>query len=442
MSAKWETFVSEYRSLLQERLRHSTKPDERIVPWVWVASKLADVLSEFPSGVTKSVIMSELELHWNLRRSLNSTSTSSKFAGLASIWSQSASSKEGIMMEATVKDFKQLPDTKNILLTICDLQMQESTGEILGPSFQMFLHHKFHEFTTESCELRELLSNRGIRFSLDGISEFGNRQRVMPTENMVFLLDETSPADRSFISNTFQDSLPFSEQSYLINRRDIYLLLEVVIVDVAVKVRNELGECDSVCKSVYLRHLSSGKQAILELWNDKKIIGDMIMRGDVIALWRPHISSCQSDEVRFQYGLDTFIFLVLRQKTGGDGENAASADEQDRLTLSTEPPNISNIRLRLDSDIGFHLFGIVSRILPNAPLSYGNGHISDRYGLRLSNGIHTVDVTLWDEVGRSCRHLVEGDIILVQNLRCVPAQSHGHTSVMGSKDLGTSIVCS
>lgn len=137
----FEECVTSLRNYIQDRTNGKCIP-----PWNWLFIKLASLLSRYPSGITKAIILAEIQQSWNQH---------SQFQGLleeqrarkVSVDSVFESRRIGYesILEAAVENIETVPDTHTKIAILRDSTRGRNT---LG----MYLHQKLYQLNESSVK--------------------------------------------------------------------------------------------------------------------------------------------------------------------------------------------------------------------------------------------------------------------------------------------------
>ena len=166
--------IDELRCYLKSRTNGTCCP-----PWSWLAAKLASLLSKFPSGVTKAIILAEIQQSWNnynLHQGRFESSRRRKTT-IDSICESKHCAQEAIL-EARIEAVECIPGTHTKVATLRD--------RIEGRySIDMYLHQKF-------CQVEKALLKHKVRFASCRLLQSSTNQklRLLPSENAVIVLED------------------------------------------------------------------------------------------------------------------------------------------------------------------------------------------------------------------------------------------------------------
>ncbi|KAI7903876.1 uncharacterized protein BX663DRAFT_505541 [Cokeromyces recurvatus] len=435
------------------------------IPWSWIAVRVAEILSEYPTGLTETVLLSMLEVMWEKTFIKRSNGFDKNFSTIQAVYE--SNTDETFILEVTVKSWKLLPGSKNYQITVID---EANIREL-----DIYMHPKFNHWITYQCSdnNKNLFLNRKIRMicppkvntpilSKHKDKDFPRKYRVAiipPTQLILIMLDRN---DKNFVHQEFPDKI-----------RDIHkkhacqLWLKIIHVEHTVhtsSARIDPGEAPKAQKTnLYLVDMSSDSVSIiLSLYDQLTKLVSMFRRNDYIGLYYPSRQKGTEDIV-FECSNETVIFLMSEkeaQEAGLAKTNLMSYIES-QPSFSTPKNDImerdeegfmdcSNYLSRIYvKDLTYcmlnvTLFGKVTGLANCNPFikTNDNGEVQkmNRYALKIADSTGTMDITLWEDAGRDSRKIRSGQYILLDSL----VTSHKYTAgdkqvwyVNGSSVCGT-----
>jgi hypothetical protein len=171
-------FVETIDKLLSEfQQRLGTKTS---IPWGWFFTKLATLLSRYPTGVTKAIMFSELECAWRKIEKLQAKGGMHSADSLRSIVLSKHLSPQAVF-EVFLKEVKIVEGTHTRIAVI-----EESSAES-SFSMEMYLHQKLY------AEVDEIMAN-GSKLRFTGCRLFDGRRkkslRLLPSGSFVVLVND------------------------------------------------------------------------------------------------------------------------------------------------------------------------------------------------------------------------------------------------------------
>ena len=151
------------------------------VPWGWFFTKLAALLTRYPTGVTKAIMFSELECAWRKIEKLQAKGGINSADSLRSIVLSKHLSPQAVF-EVFLKEVNVVEGTHTRIAVV---EENESTAES-SFTMEMYLHQKLY------AEVDEIMAN-GYKLRFTGCQLFGGRRkkslRLLPSESFVVLVN-------------------------------------------------------------------------------------------------------------------------------------------------------------------------------------------------------------------------------------------------------------
>ncbi|KAI8647937.1 hypothetical protein BD408DRAFT_449028 [Parasitella parasitica] len=339
------------------------------IPWSWVAVSIANVLSEYPTGLTDTVLLS---IYYN--------------------------------------------EAKNREL---DIYMHPKFNEWItysNENLQFFTNRKIRIICPPKANAPILNKYKD--------ASIARRYRVAsipPTELLLIMLDRN---DRTFV----QQELPHRIKD--ISKSTTYRLwLKVIHVEVIIHTTptpnlDPSGESKSQRTDIFLVDMSSDSApVVLSLYDKQTKLASIFRRNDYIGLYKPVLKRGPSQDIAFEYASDTVIFLMPEK----EAQEASLA----KINLSTLPSQDDVFSYATDPkrDIAEHLvhrmlnvtlLGKVVGLANNNPFikqaEGGTSQKMDRYAIRIADPTGRMDITLWEDAGRDSRKLRVGQYVLLEHL--------------------------
>ena len=160
----------------QQRLGKSTN-----IPWGWLFTKLLALLTRYPSGITKAILLCELECAWKKIEKFQSKAAVHGTDSLRTIALTQQLSHEGIL-EVFLQNVHVVGGTNTkvgVIAETCD-----ATGCF---TLQMYLHKKIYDKVDQIME-----HNFKLRFTGCRIFHGRNKHsmKLLPSDNFVVLVDQ------------------------------------------------------------------------------------------------------------------------------------------------------------------------------------------------------------------------------------------------------------
>lgn len=306
--------------------------------------------------------------------------------------------------------------------------------------------------------------------------------RLLPTEAMIIQLNESSPTDCGFLQKEFSNDRledlfkPYrqpTQQSQSQARSDYKLLVKIMHINPPEPARAYRRFRK---QTILVNDLSISQNVCFTLWDDQVHLAALLKKGDMLALYRPYVNTDFANKVHvnsasvkdnnnniaddsdtsglfLEYGSCTVLF-VIPQST-----SAVTKMDASQLPLSTQ--DITTNQLRddegvfdyrtcflnrtrisdiLPQSIHFSVLGRIIALSGNMPHFNENGKRQDRYCLRVQDETGTVDITLWESLGRATASFDLGQLVYLENLKITDKKKEdGVCYVVGMREMDTKV---
>ncbi|KAI8992086.1 hypothetical protein BDF20DRAFT_904391 [Mycotypha africana] len=418
------------------------------IPWSWVAVNVAETLSQYPTGITMTVLLSILELKKHCLFIYC-------FSSIQAVYDSTAA--EYFLLEVKTKSWEKSSVTDDSNMRDLDLYMH--------PKYNRWITYRVECGQQENHSQLLFFKDRKIRMicppkaNSPVINRYEDttlprRYRVAlipPTELLLIMLNRN---DKEFVLKEFPHKIKHIYDPDLSNNKSfeagLSLWLKIIHVEVVVHqnptpnlllASNDDGRMTKAQRTdLYLIDMSSDcMPVVLSLFDDQTQLASIFKRNDYIGIYRPvmqnqqqqqsDIPSSQPQEVILELGGETVIFL-MPEKEAQDA-NLAKVNlatqiiDESQGTVKTDPKNEITER----DEEGFmdcssympriYVKDLVHRMLNVTLLGKVIGLANnkmDRYALRIADNTGVMDVTLWEDAGRESRKLRLGQYILLDRL--------------------------
>ncbi|CAO3650509.1 unnamed protein product [Mucor hiemalis] len=263
---------------------------------------------------------------------------------------------------------------------------------------------------------------------------------IPPTEDLIIMLNRQ---DKLFVQEEFSDrikDIKNTDNSYK-------LWLKIIHVEQVSHISTKKSatvDGKKRCRTdVYLIDMSSDcSKAILSLYDNQSELLSVFRRNDYIGFAHPSIQSARGEgqEALFEYSSDSVIFLMPEKEAQEAGlaktnltsmieeeedesisdttkKDIVERDEEDFMNCSSYQPRIQ-IKDLSHRMLNVTLYGKVVALADNNPFIKQNetGKPMDRFALRIADSTGTMDITLWDTIGRGTRKFKIGQYVLLDQL--------------------------
>ena len=333
----FEECVTSLRKYVQERTNGKCVP-----PWNWLFIKLASLLSRYPSGVTKAIILAEIQQSWNLHSQFQGRldGQQARKVSVDSVFESRHIGYESIL-EAVVDSIETVPGTHTKIAVLRDPHKRKNT---LG----MYLHQKLYQLQATSVK------NLTLRFTSCRLiqgksrSSAGPKVHLLPSENVVILCreDELARFEKfSSLEGIIENPFPHYGHNIKVEVADLGFEEAVHFANGQTSIKRFVKVVDS-----------DGVHANLCLWDEQLSIANLFKEGDTLAIQQPFVVPNQEEMFLIEYGPATVIFcishdpeqeIVPSQISSTQGTPVSvTKDSQGMLDYSTFPEQIffSDIR--------------------------------------------------------------------------------------------------
>ncbi|RCI06743.1 hypothetical protein CU098_013642 [Rhizopus stolonifer] len=350
------------------------------IPWSWVATNVARILIEYPTGLTHVILYSILELQWEKNFLKKFKGFDSEFSTIQAVYD--CRKADTFLLEVKVTQWVPIPQSTIFKVTVSDA----------GREMDLLMHPKFSEWIESG-----FLQNKNLRMVCppkinSPVKSEDRRLRtalIPPTELLLIMLNRE---DRVFVQSRFKTKL-----------RDSTDLFWLKIIHT--EQTNQEGA------DIYLSDMSSdAPPIILSLDKQQASLTFIFRRNDYLGLSQPKIVRGDPQPMNpsgtiLYYTNQTVIFLMP--------EVEAQAADLAKINLSSYVSSQG-------SSLNNSAKDIAERDEEN-PFNK-NGKRMSRYALKIADTTGTIDITLWEEAGYDSRTLRIGQYILLEQL--VTSDSH------------------
>lgn len=327
----FEESVTSLRNYIKDRTNGKCFPT-----WNWLFVRLVSLLSRYPSGITKAIILAEIQQSWNQFSQFQGRFEEQK-ARKVSVDSVTESRHIGYesILEATVEKIETVPGTHTNIAILRDRKGRNTLG--------MYMHQKL-------CLLKEeLIKKLTLRFTScrlvqgKGLSFAGHKVHLLPSENVVILCEEQ---DWEKFDNNFGSFLAIDDTSRPHHGPNVKV--EVADMGFEETVHSPNGQT-SIRRCIRVVD-SEGIHVSFCLWDEQLPMANLFKEGDTLALQQPFVVPNQDELFLLECGPSTLIFcmphdplqqLVSSQMSSTQGTPVSvMKDNQGMLDYSSFPEQI------------------------------------------------------------------------------------------------------
>lgn len=396
--------IDELRSFIINQTNRRCMPN-----WNWLCVKLASLLSKYPSGITKTIILAEVQNSWSNVNQLQGYNESFKKRKVSlDTVIDSRHIGQGSIIEVKVDAIKSVPGTHTKLAVLKNCGQTSKEGR---NSIEMYLHQKLYE-------IEDVMLKNTLRFTGCRLWKGGNvhSPRLLPSVNVVILLESRQNAwvDKEFSS--------LQEISYEGTQPHYDTSVKVEVVDVGDEEIVHLANGETSVKRTVAVVDCNDIQTHFCLWEDQLPMGDLFKRGDILAIWQPFVVPCHLQGFTLEYGPATIVYcllcdtgheFVLSQVSKSTPVSVAK-DSHGNLDYSMYPERIYIADFR-NNMMNVTIMVQILTVLPkeNFTLDHHSGHV---FNLTVTDGTETFDLKIYDHL--TCYHesLYPGQCVVFENL--------------------------
>ncbi|PFX23126.1 uncharacterized protein LOC111333359 [Stylophora pistillata] len=289
----FEESVTSLRNYIQDRTNGECTP-----PWNWLFIKLASLLSRYPSGITKAIILAEIQQSWNQHSQFQGLLEEQK-ARKVSVESVFESRRIGYesILEAVVENIETVPGTHTKIAILRDPARGRNS---LGMHLHQKLYH-LNESRVKKLTLR-FTSCRLIQRKSLSLSSASHKVHLLPSENVVIL----SQQDELSQFGLFGSLEGINESPYPHYGHNIKVEVADLGFEEAVHFPNGQTSNKRCVKVVD----SEDVHVNLYLWDEQLPLANLFKEGDILAIQQPFVVPNQDELFFLEYGPATVIFCM------------------------------------------------------------------------------------------------------------------------------------
>ena len=401
----FEECVTSLRKHIQERTNGKCVP-----PWNWLFIKLASLLSRYPSGITKAIILAEIQQSWNQRSQFHGRLDEQKARKISvdSVFESRHIGYESIL-EAAVDSIETVPGTHTKIAVLKDPHKRKNT---LG----MYLHQKLYQLQATAVKNLTLRFTSCRLIQGKSTSYTGPKVHLLPSENVVILCREDELArfgKFSSLDGIYENSFPRYGHNIAVEVADLGFEEAVHFANGQTSIKRFVKVVDR-----------DGVHANLCLWDEQLSLANLFKEGDTLAIQQPFVVPNQEEMFILEYGPGTVIFcmshdpeqeIVPSQISSTQGTPVSvTKDSQGCLDYSTFPEQIffSDIR---SSMTRVTLFCTITNVGTMEVYTQQQvaGH---KFVLAVSDNTGCQTITVYDHTRRYHHSLYVGQSIILENI--------------------------
>ncbi len=327
---------------LREYKQPLVDDEESSLSWNNICKDLLHILRKYPTGVTKSIILSELLVSSKLRptfeRSLESRSGKPRDRNgivrnnrILEILETKQVDFNSVL-ECIIKESVSLPGSETLILKLADSKcLNDSDAKCI----EMYLHQKIkccgdvfktHPLLMTGLRLHKV-QNKGLH-------------RLLPSEYVVPVLNRK--ADRDFIKSRFStlEGIDQEDQTPHYTRN---VLLTIKTISPVETIHLPYG--DSVHRSIVNLVDADGSGIDLHLWDEKTVFINLFNPDDTLAIEEPFLVN-EDGDVHLEYGPATIFYII------------PGIESTETVPSQVETATVSHVKKTSDGRLDFNSYKV------------------------------------------------------------------------------------
>ncbi|KAJ2767853.1 hypothetical protein IWQ56_003166, partial [Coemansia nantahalensis] len=458
----FEGAVEALRQELAEYVR-ADAPDG--IPWSWMATALSAALSDHCSGLSRAVLLAELEAQ---RHQIESGQVLQEetHRSLAPLLSRGAKPPQDTVFHLLISGMSRIPGTGIWLWQVTGAPDPPeagaaATGGREGPrprqqrheaQADAFVHQRYYPMV-EAAEFKGFFAQRRTLFATDlRVVDRGGSGRdqpahtLLPTTSLAFELrlraDPGLPpvlrphTDEELLKSLF--GVHFAGGRFrkcgepLFNADQLWCRVEEICQESEALRHGRPAVCQLI--RCVLEHEEPAVVVNLMLWNEDIAVARLWTPACYVGLLCPVVAARVSEtELKVEYGSQTISFVTRPVRCLAEVCASQASVERNELGLLDYRHFARRVRLcecRKDM-VNLTVLARVVAVSVNVPFADDSG-VTSRYAVRIDDGTAVCDVTIWGDLGRQASGLLPGQLVLWHNLDA--AEENGEVILNGSSD--------
>ncbi|KAJ2738945.1 hypothetical protein H4R23_000799 [Coemansia sp. Cherry 401B] len=461
---EFDETVAALRTELAACTRASSADD---IPWNWVATAMARLLSEHGSGVSRTVLLSELEIQW-YQLSMGEVLQIETLRTVAPFFNRSVKPPPATVFGLRIDGMQTISGTGIWLWRVSGAPEPLDAGGTKGSEgfrrkqsadmqVDAFVHQRYYpmieanEFGGFFGRMRTLLATNLWMADRGGGAGGQPVHTLLPTTMLAFELrirdDPNLPeslrahTDEPLLHNVF--GVRYAGGRFVrsgdpvFNADQLWCKVEF-ISEPATKWRNQQLVSYRFIEGV-LEHEDPPAMVTINLWGEDVAIARLFKSGYYIGLLCPVVKPrTPGATVVAEYGDLTITFVtcsIRRQSEPAASQFSIAQNESGFLDYRRYAHRVQLCQCRKDM-INLTLVARIVAVSDNLPYTDSDGTL-DRYAVRIDDGSAVCDMTLWGELGRQAAGMLPGQLVLLFSLDT--SEENGDVVLNGSVETGTQI---
>ncbi|KAJ1731244.1 hypothetical protein LPJ61_002628 [Coemansia biformis] len=438
------------------------------IPWNWLAAALSTVLSDHSSGISRAVLLAELEAQW-YRIESGQVLQEETHRTLAPLLSRGAKPAQDAVFNLLISGMERIPETGIWLWRVTGAPGPPDTGVPPGSRdglgqrsarteahLDAFVHQRYYPMI-EATEFEGFFDRKrtlyvtNLRMADRGGSGGSGRpvHTLLPTTSLAFELrikgDPGLPpalrphTDDQLLQNLFGVCFAGGQfrkcGSPLFNADQLWCRVEEIYQEGEAQ-RHGRPAINQLVRCV-LEHEEPTVVVNITLWDEDIAMARLWMPNCYIGFLCPASQTRVSEtELNVEYGSQTISFVTRPIRSPADAYASQLSVERNELGLLDYRRFARRVRLcecRGDM-VNLTVLARVVAVSDNVPFADARG-VTSRYAVRVDDGTAVRDVTLWGGLGRQAPALRPGQLVLWHSLDA--GDENGEVILNGSGDEGS-----
>ncbi|KAJ2660158.1 hypothetical protein IWW48_003105 [Coemansia sp. RSA 1200] len=439
------------------------------IPWCWLTVAASKIMSEHSSGLSRTVLLTELEAKWHHESSREILHTDIHRT-VGPFFHREPKPSQELVFGLEIDNTWTIPGTEIWLWTLSGApDPAEVGGAVAGGSrrpkarntadmqIDAFIHQRYYPII-EATEFSGFFSHRRTLYmtGLSAADRGGNgggspNQTILPTALLAFELriKETKglPAElRPFTDEPLLESIfgvRYSGERFVrhaqpaFNADQLWCKVDLVCPQETQYRNNRLAPYQVI--QGLAEHEDPPRLVNISFWDKDIGVARLFKQDSYIGLLCPIMTSKPSEKtVEVEYGTQTIAFIS--QELSSAPNTLASQVSIAYNDLGYLDYRRYAHRMYLDrcrpGMVNLSLLVRVVAVSDNIPLVEGERR-TERYALRVEDERGTCDLTLWSKVGQQASRLLPGQLILLESVET--HEESGDVILNGSVDIDTRV---
>ncbi|KAJ2836627.1 hypothetical protein J3B01_002698 [Coemansia erecta] len=436
------------------------------IPWSWVATTMARLLSEHSSGISRTVLLTELEAQWH-QIAMGEVLQIETLRTVAPFFNRIIKPPQSTVFGLKIDSMQPIPGTGIWVWRVSGAPEPLDAGGAKNADghqrkrraetqMDAFVHQRYypmieaHEFSGFFTSARTIFATSLWMADRGGGSGGQPVHTLLPTTALAFELriqdDPNLPkvlrphTDEQLLHNVFgvrfaggrfvRSSVPAFDADQL------WCKIEF-IGEPTSEWRN--GRLTSYrCIEGVLEHEDPPAMVSINLWGEDVAVARLFKSGYYIGLVCPVVKPRAPDtpiEVEFGSQTITFVTCSIRRKasTAAASQFSIAQNESGFLDYRRYAHRVQLCQCRKDM-INLTLIARIVAVSENLPYVDSAGTL-DRYAVRIDDSTAVRDMTLWGELGRRASRMLPGQLVLLFNVDT--SEENGDVVLNGSNETST-----